>query len=146
MPEKITTKKYITKSSRETENLGKKVAKHLKPSDIVVFKGPFGSGKTTMIKGIVKHFTDEKIVTSPSFVLLNEYQGKIPIYHFDLYRITKPEELKTIGYEEYAGKGLVLIEWPEKIIPAIKGKYTEVNMGYISLKKRDIEIKIKKNK
>lgn len=137
--------KFITNNPEETENAGKKLAKNLGSSDIVIFKGPFGSGKTTIIRGIVKYFIDdEDIVTSPSFVILNEYNGKFPIYHFDLYRITKPEEFKYIGYEDYIDKGIILIEWPEKIIPMIKQKYIEVNIEYISLKKREISIKYEK--
>jgi tRNA threonylcarbamoyladenosine biosynthesis protein TsaE len=133
-------KHFITRGPKETENAGKKLSEELNFSDIVIFKGPFGCGKTTMIRGIIKYFTGENIVTSPSFVILNEYEGKIPIYHFDLYRITSSAELETVGYKDYLGKGLVLIEWPEKIIPMIKQKYIQVDIRYISLKKREINI------
>ncbi|MCL5408865.1 MAG: tRNA (adenosine(37)-N6)-threonylcarbamoyltransferase complex ATPase subunit type 1 TsaE [Candidatus Omnitrophica bacterium] len=137
-------KYFITNSPENTENAGKKLAKRLTASDIVIFKGPFGCGKTTMVRGIIKHLTGENVITSPSFVILNEYNGKIPVYHFDLYRITNPGDIETTGYQDYTGKGLVLIEWPEKIIPLIKQKYIEVNIEYTSFKKRKINIKNEK--
>ncbi len=137
----MTENRFITNSPRETENAGKKLAKRLMSADIVIFKGPFGCGKTTMIRGIIRRLSNADIVTSPSFVILNEYiSGKLPVYHFDLYRIKNVEELKTTGYQDYFGKGVVLIEWPEKIMPLIKQKYIEVDIKYLSLRKREIKI------
>lgn len=103
-----------TKNSRETVELGKRIAGILKRGDIVGFTGDLGSGKTTMIKGMVSRLTGMK-AKSPTFVLVNEYPGKVPVFHFDLYRIKYIEELSSIGWEEYIGRGIILVEWAERI-------------------------------
>lgn len=104
----------ITKTPEETMKLGEKIAGELKKGDIIGFTGELGSGKTTMIKGVVRKLTRKEAV-SPSFVLINEYAGEIPVFHFDLYRLKCKIELETIGWDEYPGKGVVLVEWAERI-------------------------------
>ena len=103
-----------TESPEETKNLGKKIAKNLKKGDVLGFIGELGSGKTTLIKGIVKFLTNKEAI-SPSFVLIREYEGKIPVYHFDLYRLQDEKELETTGWQEYFDRGIILIEWAEKV-------------------------------
>jgi len=131
---------YYTKSPKETIKLGKKIAKYLKKGDIVGFIGELGSGKTTIIKGIVKHFSNSDVY-SPSFIIVNEYQGKIPIFHFDLYRIKDFDELIDIGWEDYIDKGIILIEWAEKIKKNLPKNIIWVKINIIGKKKRKIEIK-----
>jgi len=131
---------YYTKSPKETIKLGKKIAKYLKKGDIVGFIGELGSGKTTIIKGIVKHFSNSDVY-SPSFIIVNEYQGKIPIFHFDLYRIKDFDELIDIGWEDYIDKGIILIEWAEKIKKNLPKNIIWVKINIIEKKKRKIEIK-----
>jgi tRNA threonylcarbamoyladenosine biosynthesis protein TsaE len=131
---------YYTKSPEETIKLGEKIAKYLKKGDIVGFVGELGSGKTTIIKGIVKHFSNSDVY-SPSFVIVNEYQGKIPIFHFDLYRIKDFDELIDIGWEDYIDKGIILIEWAEKIKKNLPKNIIWVKINIIGKKKRKIEIK-----
>jgi tRNA threonylcarbamoyladenosine biosynthesis protein TsaE len=94
-----------------------KFARQLKSGDIVFLKGDLGAGKTVFAKGIAKALkVGEANVVSPTFVLMNYYEGKLPIYHFDLYRLEKPEELKTVQFDEYFyGDGICLIEWPERL-------------------------------
>ncbi|MBN1445848.1 MAG: tRNA (adenosine(37)-N6)-threonylcarbamoyltransferase complex ATPase subunit type 1 TsaE [Candidatus Omnitrophica bacterium] len=104
----------FTKTPEETIKLGEKIAGSLKKGDVIGFIGELGSGKTTMIKGIVRRLTGKDAV-SPSFVLINEYSGKTPVFHFDLYRLKCKIELETIGWDEYPGKGIVLVEWADKI-------------------------------
>ena len=104
---------FFTNSPEETIRLGEKIAKFLKKGDIVGFTGDLGSGKTTMIKGIVKSLTGYE-ATSPSFVLINEYPGKIPVFHFDLYRLRCKIEMETTGWEDYLDKGILLIEWADR--------------------------------
>ena len=106
----------ITKSPEETINLGKDVSKLVKPGDILAFYGELGAGKTCFIQGISLGLEVKDYVTSPSFTIINEYQGKVPIYHFDLFRLDNAEEILELGYEEYFyGEGLTVIEWAEKI-------------------------------
>jgi tRNA threonylcarbamoyladenosine biosynthesis protein TsaE len=131
---------YYTKSPEETIKLGEKIAKYLKKGDIIGFIGELGSGKTTIIKGIVKHFSNSDVY-SPSFVIVNEYQGKIPIFHFDLYRIKDFDELIDIGWEDYMDKGIILIEWAEKIKKNLPKNIIWVKINIIGKKKRKIEIK-----
>jgi tRNA threonylcarbamoyladenosine biosynthesis protein TsaE len=102
-----------THSEEETRDLGQKLGTVLKPGHVISFSGSLGSGKTTMIKGICAGLDVQETVTSPTFTLINEYSGRVPVYHFDFYRIQEPEELTDLGLEEYFfGDGICLIEWP----------------------------------
>lgn len=110
-----------TFSEEETTELGRAFASQLKASDIVAIYGDLGSGKTEFVKGICEFFKVEEIVTSPTFTIVNKYNGskdqeKISIYHIDLYRIEKDSELLEIGFEEYLNdtSAISLIEWAEK--------------------------------
>jgi len=107
---------YISQSPEETKNLGKKLGKLLQEGDLLALNGDLGAGKTCLIQGIAVGLNSRDHVSSPSFSIIKEYSGDKPIYHFDLYRLTQPEELETLGYEEYFyGNGVTLIEWAEKI-------------------------------
>ncbi|MCM8772648.1 MAG: tRNA (adenosine(37)-N6)-threonylcarbamoyltransferase complex ATPase subunit type 1 TsaE [candidate division WOR-3 bacterium] len=130
---------FYTKNSRETIKLGKKIANYLKKGDIIGLVGELGSGKTTIIKGIVKHFSECE-VSSPSFVIVNEYEGKIPVFHFDLYRIENFDEIVDIGWNDYIDKGIILIEWAEKIKKNLPKKTIWIKINIIGKNKRKIEI------
>jgi len=109
---------YIFKShnSNETKNLGKKLGKLLRKGDLIALDGDLGAGKTCLVQGIALGLNSKDDVTSPSFSLIKEYSGDIPIYHFDLYRLENNERIEDLGYEEYFfGNGITLIEWAEKI-------------------------------
>ena len=96
--------------------LGRTLAEYLEKGQVVTFEGNLGSGKTTLIKGICQGLGIEEPVTSPTFTLVNEYQGRLPVYHFDFYRIDDAGELLDLGLEEYFyGQGVCLIEWPEQV-------------------------------
>ena len=131
---------YISNSAKETEKIGEKFAEKLKKGDIIGFSGELGSGKTTFIKGIVKKLCNIP-ATSPSFVLINEYNGKIPVFHFDLYRLENEKEIETIGWEEYIGKGIILIEWAEKIKKFLPDNLILVKIEILGDNKRKIKIK-----
>lgn len=131
---------FYTKNPKETIKIGERIARYLKKGDIVAFTGELGSGKTTLIKGIVKHFSNE-VVLSPSFVLVNEYEGDIPIFHFDLYRIDSFDEILDIGWNDYINKGIILIEWAEKIKKNLPKNTIWVKINIIGKNKRKIEIK-----
>ena len=114
-------KKIITNGEEETIEIGAKIAAKLKIGDIICMKGDLGAGKTTLTKSIAKNLGIEDYVTSPTFTIINEYRGKYPLYHFDVYRIENPEDMYELGYEEYFyGKGICIIEWAnmiEELIP-----------------------------
>lgn len=112
--------KIISKSEDETIELGEKFAERLVPGDTIAFYGDLGVGKTEFIKGICNKLKVREIVTSPTFTIMNHYEGNldgkaITIYHIDLYRISKVEELSEIGFEDciYSEDSIKLIEWAE---------------------------------
>jgi tRNA threonylcarbamoyladenosine biosynthesis protein TsaE len=135
---------YHTKSSQETIELGKKIGAVLKPGDILAFYGELGSGKTTMIKGIALGLgvKEQDIVKSPSFIMVNEYNGRWPIYHIDLYRVKNDEEILSIGFDDYLyDNGVCLIEWAEKAEKELPKNIIKVELAPINLQERNITIK-----
>ncbi len=105
-------------SLERTEAFGKILGEIVEPGDIVTLEGPLGAGKTALTQAIARGLgVDPRIyVTSPTFSLLHEYQGRIPLYHMDLYRLTGEYEIESLGFSEYLyGNGLTVIEWPERL-------------------------------
>ncbi|HHV95123.1 MAG TPA: tRNA (adenosine(37)-N6)-threonylcarbamoyltransferase complex ATPase subunit type 1 TsaE [Clostridiaceae bacterium] len=108
--------KLLTTSDKETEEIGLYLGKVLKKGNVVCLSGSLGAGKTVFIKGIASAHNVHDPVTSPTFTLINEYEGDVPIYHFDVYRISHVDEMYDIGFDEYIyGEGIVLIEWADLI-------------------------------
>ena len=103
-------------SLRETEQFGEKLGKILKKGDILCLNGDLGAGKTTLTKSIGLGLGVDEYITSPTFSLINEYRGDLPVYHFDVYRLENVDELDDLGFDEYFfGEGVCIIEWAEKI-------------------------------
>lgn len=117
----VDLKEIISYSIEETERLGYKIGSLLNRGDIVCLTGDLGAGKTTLTKAIALGLQVHEDVTSPTFTIINEYMGKLPVYHFDVYRVNTIEEMYDLGYEEYFyGDGVCIIEWAsriEEIIP-----------------------------
>lgn len=112
--------KYITYSERETFELGADLAKQLKPGTVVALSGDLGCGKTAFVKGVVSYFGDEQDVTSPTFTLVNEYDGSMPLYHFDVYRLENASVEECDWMDDYLfGDGVCLIEWADMIKPVL---------------------------
>jgi len=129
----------ITKNPEETKNLGKEISKIIKPGDLLAFYGELGAGKTCFIQGISLGLEVKDYVTSPSFTIINEYQGKIPIYHFDLFRFDNAEEILELGYEEYFyGEGLIVIEWAEKIEQFLPKEHLKIDIKFKDCYERTI--------
>ena len=121
----------ITNSPEETKKIGKEVGKLARPGDLLAFYGELGAGKTCFIQGISQQLEVKDYVTSPSFTIINEYQGKIPIYHFDLFRLNSAEEILELGYEEYFyGEGLTVIEWAEKIEQLLPREHLKIDIKF----------------
>ncbi len=103
-------------SLEETEEFGIKLGRSLRRGDILCLNGDLGAGKTTLTKSIGLGLGVEEYITSPTFALINQYSGRLPVYHFDVYRLENVEELFDLGFDEYFyGNGVCIIEWADKI-------------------------------
>lgn len=121
---------YIVSNIDELSSVSSELETAANDSKLILFSGEMGAGKTTLIKEFCKHLGVKDEVSSPTFSLVNEYQGKTgKIYHFDLYRIESEEELYNIGYEDYFYSGyLCLVEWPEMALGIIPEKHISVKI------------------
>ena len=129
----------ISKSPEETKKLGEDIGKLVRAGDLLAFYGELGAGKTCFIQGISQQLEVKDYVTSPSFTIINEYRGKIPIYHFDLFRLNNAEEILELGYKEYFyGEGLTVIEWAEKIEEYLPKEHLKIDIKFEDHYKRTI--------
>ena len=138
---------FISKSVKETLSIGEKLAKRLKRGDFVALVGDLGSGKTVLTKGLAKGLgvKNHRYVNSPTFVIIKEYKGKLPLYHFDLYRLDHPGMLDAENFEEYFyGDGVTVVEWADKIKGLLPKKRWDVNMSVAGEDKRRIKISRKR--
>ena len=119
-----------TNSASETLALGEKLGKAAKPGQIYTLNGDLGVGKTVLTQGFAKGLGITEAVNSPTFTIIQEYtEGRLPFYHFDVYRIGDIEEMDEIGYEDYFyGDGVCLIEWANLIEEILPEKYTEIRI------------------
>lgn len=113
---------YLSHNTEETEAIGEQLAAKLRAGDIVSYLGDLGAGKTAFTRGLARGLGCSCRVTSPTFTIVNEYEGRIPLFHFDMYRLGDADELFDIGWDEYLSRGGVCaVEWSERIrdeIPA----------------------------
>ena len=112
------TQTFRTHSPEETQEIGVRLGQQLNPGDIVALIGDLGAGKTCLTQGIARGvgIYKDQIVNSPSYILINEYEGKMPVYHIDLYRLQHLEEIIDLGLEEYLeGDGICVIEWADRM-------------------------------
>lgn len=107
---------YISHNTEETIEIGKKIGKMCKSGTVISLRGSLGAGKTVIAKGIAKALNIDEAIVSPTFTIIQEYKGTLPLYHMDLYRISGCDEFEMLGGEEMLyGNGVTLIEWSEKI-------------------------------
>lgn len=133
--------KYTSSSPEYTQKIGQAIACILEAGSIVLLYGEPGAGKTTLIGGIAKGLGYGGRVTSPTFNIVNEYHGRLPLYHIDLYRL-EDKDIEDIGIDEYLfGKGVCAIEWPSKAIWQDKVS-VEILLKYLSDEKREITINL----
>ena len=111
------SQRFITNSPEETEALGARLARALEPGAVVAFTGDLGAGKTAFVRGLARGLGVRDRVTSPTFTIVNEYEGgRLPLFHFDLYRLGCADELFDIGWEDYLARGGVCaVEWSERM-------------------------------
>ena len=119
----------ITKSPEQTELLGKKLAELLRPGDVIAYYGDLGAGKTAFTRGLAAGLGIREAVTSPTYTIVNEYlSGRMPLFHFDMYRLSSSEELFDIGWEDYLARGGVCaVEWSERAEDAFDGSTVRID-------------------
>ncbi len=121
--------KFLTESPAETETLGEKLAERLKPGSVVALSGPMGAGKTAFTRGLARGLGVSEGVSSPTFALVHEYEGRLPVYHFDMFRVENWDDLYSTGFFEYLDAGgVVVVEWSENIENAIPAGAIRVDL------------------
>lgn len=117
---------FITHSAAETEALGAKLAAVLQPGDVIAYLGDLGAGKTAFTRGLARGLGIVEPVTSPTYTLVNEYlDGRLPLFHFDMYRLRDADELFDLGWEDYlARQGICAVEWSENVWEALENPIT----------------------
>lgn len=136
---------FISNSPSETIELGRKLGSQLKGGEVVAICGPLGSGKTHLIKGIAAGAgaEDSKHVNSPTFVIVNEYKGRLDIYHIDAYRLDSVSEFDMLGFDDFCyPQSVVLIEWADKVASALKTlDYIHIELEHAGETERAIHVK-----
>ena len=132
---------FITHSPAETEKLGAALAKQLRPGTVIAYRGDLGAGKTAFTRGLAKGLGCDDCVTSPTYTIVNEYlSGRLPLFHFDMYRLRSADDLWDIGWEDYLDRGGVCaVEWSENVHEALED-YILVNIEKIGDESRRITI------
>jgi tRNA threonylcarbamoyladenosine biosynthesis protein TsaE len=140
--------KFISRSAEETQKAAGRLAKALPKASILCLKGDLGSGKTTFVKGLASGLgLSADKVNSPTFVVMNIYEGKLPVYHFDLYRLETPEAINAIGYEEFFyGEGISVIEWSERLGKLMPQDYLEISFEHKTENERELQFSAKGQK
>lgn len=129
--------KVMAHSESETKRIAQSIVKRLNPGDIVTLSGELGAGKTTFTKGIAEGLAIRRPVTSPTFTIIKEYEGNIPLYHMDAYRLEHSEE--DIGFDEYFfGKGISVVEWAHFIEDFLPEERLNIEINYIDEHSRTI--------
>ena len=110
----------LSHSPEDTEDIGARLAEQLEPGAVVAFTGDLGAGKTAFTRGLARGLGIPDRITSPTFTIVNEYEGAIPLFHFDMYRLNSSEDLFDIGWEDYLSRGGVCaVEWSEQVADAL---------------------------
>ena len=114
---------FITHNPSETEEVGKTLARQLQPGTVIAYRGDLGAGKTAFTRGLAAGLGCREAVTSPTYTIVNEYLGgRLPLFHFDMYRLSSADDLFDIGWEDYLDRGGVCaVEWSENVTEAMEG-------------------------
>jgi len=134
-----------TCSAAQTRHIGSVLARYLRPGDIICLSGQLGSGKTVLAKGIAAGLgIDKDSVISPTFVIIREYPGRLPLYHFDLYRLEALGDIAGLGYEDYLyGRGVSVVEWSERLGALMPGDYLRIELRIAGVSQRDLHFTAK---
>lgn len=120
---------YESYSYEDTSKIAAEIANGLKGGEFIAMYGDLGAGKTAFVQGVAKALGIDRTVTSPTFTIVNEYEGRLMLYHFDVYRIEDSEEMYEIGYDEYISScGVCIVEWAELIEDLFPDKYIKITI------------------
>ena len=133
-------RELITRSPAETRRLGERLARQLTAGDVVLLQGDLGAGKTCLAQGIGRGLRVAEPVKSSSFVLVNEYHGRLHVYHADLFRLDDPLEVADLALEENAADGLLLVEWPDRALPELPADHLLVRFEIVDERTRRVEL------
>ena len=113
---------FITNSPAETERIGEALGKTIKPGSVIAYRGDLGAGKTAFTRGLARGLGSTELVTSPTYTIVNEYLGgRMPLFHFDMYRLHSSDDLWDIGWEDYLDRnGICAVEWSENVSDALE--------------------------
>lgn len=132
---------FVSHSINQTQRCGSQLAQLLMPGVVILLEGDLGAGKTTFTKGLARGLGVEGYVNSPTFTLVNEYEGRLPVYHLDCYRLENGKEALDFGIEEYLyGDGVTIIEWPERISEILPSDCIRVSLSYLTETKRSLRL------
>ena len=133
---------WVSRSPIQTQRWGAKLADQLQPQDVVGLVGEIGAGKTTFVQGLAQGLgVPPETVASPSFVLIREYRGRIPLYHADLFRLEKLPEAATVGLEDYyEGAGVTVIEWANRIPGVLPEEFLEIRFEVVNRRARRLTL------
>lgn len=132
---------YITGSPEETRAVAARLAEGLQAGDVIALSGPMGAGKTAFCGGLAQGLGISGPVTSPTYTIVNEYQGRLPLFHFDLYRLGGEDELYDLGWEDYlAREGVCVLEWPEVAPEAMEEANIHIILRPVDETSREITI------
>ncbi len=133
--------KVVSRSAEETQALGERLGARLGAGDVVACIGPLGAGKTCFLQGLARGLGVTADVTSPTFVLVNQYRGRLPVYHVDAYRTGSLAELVDLGLEEMLhGEGVTIVEWADKLLPLLPPRAIMVTIAGLGDEPRQIEL------
>jgi len=131
---------YLTQTPEETMNLGRALGRLLQGGELLALEGDMGAGKTHFVKGLAQGLEVTEMVTSPTFNLIHAYAGRLPLAHFDVYRLESPAELENIGYEEYFyGEGVTAVEWGDQIQAYLPSDYLRIRFTVLDARQRQIQ-------
>ncbi|HWO73177.1 MAG TPA: tRNA (adenosine(37)-N6)-threonylcarbamoyltransferase complex ATPase subunit type 1 TsaE [Dehalococcoidia bacterium] len=131
---------FDSHSPAQTRRLGTLLAAHFRPGDVVLLQGELGAGKTCLAQGIGAGLRVKEAVKSSSFVLVNEYSGRLRVYHADLFRLEDPQEVFELGLEENAADGLLLVEWPDRAPEEMPPEHLLVRFEIVDDRRRRITL------
>jgi tRNA threonylcarbamoyladenosine biosynthesis protein TsaE len=132
--------KLISHSPEETQNTGFKLGELAQPGDIYLLSGNLGAGKTCLTQGIAWGLGSREYALSPTFVLMRELKGRLPLYHIDLYRLDRIEEISDLGLDDYLyGSGICVIEWAEKGLSILPAEHLMIEIDYLNDTERSLE-------